>query len=87
MKKEDVIMTWDMDGAFYVDYDCGAYGDPTAESVRNFIEKYDTDFLRKHLWFDTCKGERGIADFDRDELIDLAVEMAFYNYYDALAAA
>lgn len=85
MKKRDVIMTWDKDGSFYVDFKRDRRGNPKEDSVRDFIEKYDTDFLRKHLWLDTCKGERGVDDFDRKELVDLAVEMALDGYYEELA--
>lgn len=85
MNKRDIIMTWDKDGSFYVDFKRDRHGNPKVDSVRDFIEKYDTEFLREHLWIDTVKGERGVEDFDREELVDLAVEMAMADYEEELA--
>lgn len=87
MDKEDIIMTWDKDGSFPVDFETDPYGGPDVGSVRGFIEKYDTEFLREHLWLDTCEGERGVGDFDRGELVDLAAGIAMADYCGRLAEA
>lgn len=78
--------TWDKDGSY--DLDClDENGEWSQEKAKKDLERYDTKFLRKHLWIDTTtedikQGWKSVEMMDRDELIDLALEFAYNNYLE-----
>lgn len=74
--------------AYFPTWDsCGSYEVMVTEGMdfnkfREEMAKYNTDFLRKNIVYDSCAGERGVNDMSRDELLEIAFQKCCADIMD-----